>query len=59
MTNAEALSDGLQKIYDYEVAVCVVDYINCPSSDDCTYDGRDNSPCDECKLKWLESEFTG
>lgn len=56
MTNAEAVIQCLQDIETYEAAVCVVDYINCPNSEDCKYDGKDSTPCDDCKIKWLQSE---
>lgn len=58
MTNAESLIQGLQEIDEYEIAEQVADYINCPSSDDCTYDGgKDHSPCISCKVKWLRDEW--
>lgn len=57
MTNAEAIIQSLQEIDDEEVAMSVADYINCPSSNDCTYDGKDSSPCCDCKIKWLRSKF--
>jgi len=59
VTNAEALIQGLQEVEDDEVVVFVADYINCPSSDDCKYDGKDNSPCCDCKVKWLRGNFEG
>lgn len=57
MTNAEAIIKDLQNIDDYEIAIFVAEYIACPSSDDCTYDGRDSSPCVDCKIRWLRSDF--
>lgn len=58
MTNAEALIQGLQEINDDEIAEQVADYINCPSSDDCTYNGgKDHTPCTACKVKWLRDAW--
>ena len=57
MTNAETIIVDLKNVDDYEIAIFVADYINCPSSDDCTYDGRDSSPCTDCKIRWLRSDF--
>ncbi|MFV0518231.1 MAG: hypothetical protein ACK5MV_12620 [Aminipila sp.] len=57
MTNAEVLIHDLQKINENEVAECVADYIACPSSDDCKYDGADSTPCTNCKVKWLKAEW--
>ena len=37
----------------------LADYFACPSSDDCKYDGVDNSVCTECKVKWLKSNWEG
>ena len=55
-TNADMLIDALQNIDDDEVAESVVSYIDCPSSDDCDYQGgSDHSPCIACKTKWLRS----
>lgn len=59
MTNAEVLVHDLQEINKEEVAQCVADYIACPSSDDCKFDGSDSTPCTDCKIKWLQSEFIG
>lgn len=58
MTNAEAIIEGLQMINEDHIAECVSDYINCPSSPDCAYDGRkDLIPCLSCKIKWLREEW--
>lgn len=57
MINAEVLSHDLQNIDVEEIAQSVVDYIACPSSDDCTFDGNDTTPCTACKITWLRSEF--
>lgn len=57
MTNAEVIIQGLQEIKDNDVAECVADYISCPSSLDCKYDGKDSTPCSECKIKWLRNEW--
>lgn len=55
-TNADMLIDALQNVDDDEVAESVASYINCPSSDDCDYQGgSDHSPCIVCKTKWLRS----
>lgn len=55
-TNADMLIDALQNVDDDEVAELVTSYINCPSSDDCGYQGgSDQSPCIACKMKWLRS----
>lgn len=37
----------------------IADYIACPSSNDCKYDGWDNSVCTECKVRWLKNEWEG
>ena len=37
----------------------LADYIACPSSDDCQYDGVDNSCCTGCKVRWLNSKWEG
>lgn len=57
MKNAEMIIQALQEVGDDDVAESVADYINCPSSTDCTYDGNDSSPCLECKIRWLRSDF--
>lgn len=58
MTNAKALIQGLKEVDDDYIAESVADYIICPSSDDCTYDGgKDHSPCIACKVKWLRGEW--
>ncbi len=35
----------------------VADYIACPSSSSCDYDGYNNSVCTRCKVSWLKSEW--
>lgn len=58
MTTAEALANGLQEINEDYIAESVADYINCPSSSECAYDGsKDHTPCTACKVKWLRSEW--
>lgn len=58
MTNAEALIQGLQKIDEGDIAEQVSDYISCPSSSECGYNGsKDNSHCTPCKIKWLRAEW--
>lgn len=58
MTNAEALIQGLKEVDDDDIAESVADYISCPSSSGCTYDGgKDHSPCIACKVKWLRGEW--
>ena len=55
-SNADMLIDALQNVDDDEIAELVASYINCPSSDDCGYQGgSDHSPCIVCKAKWLRS----
>ena len=55
-TNADMLISALQNVDDDEVAESVASYINCPSSDECSYQGgSDDSPCIACKIKWLRS----
>ena len=57
MTNAEAIIQALKNIEDDEIAESVAEYINCPSCDDCTYQGGDNSMCTECKITWLRGKW--
>lgn len=61
MSNAEVIAKDLLtaiKEEDEELLECVAEYINCPSEDDCKYDGgSDHTPCIECKKKWLKKEF--
>ena len=55
-TNADMLISALQNVDNDEVAESVASYINCPSSDECGYQGgSDDSPCIACKIKWLRS----
>lgn len=57
MTNAEVLAHDLSHAEEDEEFECLVDFIECPSSDDCEYDGSDRTPCRDCKIKWLRSEW--
>ena len=56
----KALANDLLKfegLEDFEKQI-IADYIDCPSSEDCKYDGgNDHSCCTECKIKYLESEW--
>lgn len=55
-TNADMLISALRNVDDDEIAESVASYINCPSSDECGYQGgSDDSPCIACKIKWLRS----
>lgn len=63
MTNAQALA---QAFADYEglddyIQEGIADYINCPNSADCAWDGKaeHNFICTECKMRWLEQEWEG
>ena len=59
MKNFEVLKHDLEHfeyLEDFQQE-SLADYIACPSSDDCKYDGWDNSVCTECKVKWLNSEW--
>ena len=62
MTNAEVLVHDLKKfefLEDFQKEA-LADYIACPNSPDCKYDGgHDHGCCSECKVKWLESEWEG
>lgn len=42
---------------DEETLSYVADYIACSSEEECVYDGKDNSCCNECKVKWLQKEW--
>lgn len=59
MKNYEMIANDLSCFanLEYEQKECVVDYIGCPSSADCKYDGSDNTCCAECKIKYLEKEI--
>lgn len=57
MTNAEVLIHDLQMIDNDEAVESVADYINCPSSDDCKFDGKDHTPCVACKVRWLKAKW--
>ena len=57
MTNREVLIKSLQD-GDSKTDLCTVDYIACPSCDDCSYDGGiDTSMCSYCKAEWLNKEW--
>jgi len=58
MTNAEMLVHDLSNAKDDGELEALVDYIGCPNSHDCNYDGSSNhKPCVECKIKWLKSKW--
>lgn len=62
LTNAEALCADLKNFasLDEEQQEAIADYIACPSSPDCEYDGgHDHSCCAPCKVKWLLSSWEG
>lgn len=55
MTNREVLIQSLQ---DKEADMYTADYIACPSSPGCKYDGSsDHSTCDGCKMEWMDKEW--
>jgi len=58
MKNFKMLSEDLKNYdaLDNCQKQCITDYISCPNSDDCQYDGKDNSCCVNCKIRWLEME---
>ena len=59
MTRYEALSHDLALfglLEDVEQE-CVAHYIECPSVDECDYDGIDETKCTACKIKWLKGEW--
>ena len=35
----------------------LVDYMACPNSDNCEYDGINSDYCTSCKIKWLEEDW--
>lgn len=55
-TNYAVLANAQRYIEDFSESGIEM-YIDCPSASDCTYDGIDDSPCVECKLRWLEEEW--
>lgn len=60
MKNFEAIAKSLLLSVggeDEEVLSFVADYIACPSEKNCLYDGKDNTCCNECKVKWLQKEW--
>ena len=56
MTNLEVIVEDLLNLEKSEFHT-VCDYISCPSSTECNYDGENNECCEECKFKWLYKEF--
>ena len=59
-TNAEVLADGLNDFALKEdfTQEEIVDYISCPSTSPCDYDGGSNHDCcTQCKVKWLLSKW--
>ena len=62
-TNAQVLAQGLGEFdgLDYEVQETIADYIECPSSNDCEWDGKAEHSyiCTECKIRWLNQEWEG
>lgn len=62
LTNADALCADLKNFasLDEEQQEAVADYIACPSSPGCEYDGgSDRSCCAPCKVKWLLGFWEG
>lgn len=59
MKRYEVLGKALTEFeqMEYQEQDTVADYINCPSVDECEYDGNDNSCCTDCKIKWLRGEW--
>ena len=60
MKNLEAIAKSLLLSADgedEEILSFVADYISCPSEDECHYDGKDNTCCNKCKVKWLQKEW--
>lgn len=61
MKNWEAIKHDIQHfdfLEDFQKEA-LAEYIACPNSTDCKYDGGDHSCCAECKVKWLEEEWSG
>lgn len=58
MKNYEMLAKELTSFPELEEyqKIWLIDYINCPSSKYCKFDGEDDRFCVRCKIKWLESE---
>ena len=59
-TNAEVLADGLNDFALKEdfTQEEIVDYISCPGTSPCDYDGGSNHDCcTRCKVKWLLSKW--
>lgn len=61
MTNAEVLAKALSEFegLEYEQQEQIADYVECPNSRECNWDGnpKDMSACTECKVKWLQQEW--
>lgn len=60
-TNAEVLGEILVNFKAQEdfIQEEFADYIACPSSEDCEYDGLHNDCCTKCKVQWLLSKWEG
>jgi hypothetical protein len=58
-TNAMVLSDALKAFpdLDTEAQEHIADYIACPSTDYCNYDGSNHEVCSTCKAKWLLEDW--
>lgn len=61
LTNAEVLCAALKdfQLQEDVAQESVAAYIACPSSEECAYDGVDNTCCIACKVKWLLSRWDG
>lgn len=60
MKNLEAIAKTLMLSAngeDEEALSFAADYIAYPSEEECAYDGKDDSCCNECKTKWLQKEW--
>lgn len=61
MTNAEVIAEGLKDFAALEDCVqeIIADYIDCPSVENCAWDGesKHKDVCTECKVKWLMQEW--
>lgn len=62
-TNAQVIAHDLKFFHtleDYQKDV-VADFISCPGSGKCEWDGnpKNTSVCIECKVRWLEQEWGG
>lgn len=63
MTNAQVLAQGLSDFdsLEYEAQETIADYIECPNSNDCAWDGKTENLyiCTECKVRWLSQKWKG